>query len=675
MFVVLRFVRYLDVLAPKVSLNIGGQETIKTLAGGSVSLLYMGLLLVACVLSSLAYLDTTSPSINRQTVVHKSSPKIDLVRFGQLPILTFYNDGGGVNLPIESVPRYLTLDAFRNDYSTSKNGSELVNTADNLYFTVVPCRDLLLNGSFHKVYPKAELSATYRLEVESHGFCLYHDDPSQFFVKGSYEEGHTSSITYVMYPCSLDDASQCASEAELDKLLIQVISPSININYSSYHSPVTSTYKHLMDVKIDPGLSKFVSQRLSLETIYDNQGFLTTERKVAEFVLPSVKDPVPSLSLRKDPSTTCDAAMIYETGTCRSYFQFAIFSSPIGASSARSYKGIIETCGEIGGNKQILDFLFLIIHTGAVHWIIKRLYIKQVYGIDGRKQEGISKWIEPKKRSEVSSSAFALIEDTLDIVNIVKEISKLKLLSHLLLRKRHRLLAPMCCLEIHMNRKKSLKGEALLGSEDLQNLQEQASPKQPLSKNIIRPSSPKKIMNVVKKQQKQLSGTPASITDLLGQRRNTHLQVNLKDFESALDNIRNMNIAAQKEELPKAAEEQDWGDLGEMSEKEMDLIIQALLKHSIWFNFFQKDQTLDESKMVRDDEQQRPSDKPADPGLVFPEQRVRVASLTSKKANISLASISEEIDDSALEKLSASADDISNTKTPVPLIESWTGKK
>lgn len=58
-----------------------------------------------------------------------------------------------------------------------------------------------------------------------------------------------------------------------------------------------------------------------------------------------------------------------------------IASSNEEAIVVRNYKGIIETFGEIGGNKQILDFIFMILHAFLMYYALKRFYVREIFGI------------------------------------------------------------------------------------------------------------------------------------------------------------------------------------------------------------------------------------------------------------------------------------------------------
>ena len=78
---------------------------------------------------------------------------------------------------------------------------------------------------------------------------------------------------------------------------------------------------------------------------------------------------------------TCTKEQIFKLYECEPHFTMMIASSNEEAIVVRNYKGIIETFGEIGGNKQILDFIFMILHAFLMYYALKRFYVREIFGI------------------------------------------------------------------------------------------------------------------------------------------------------------------------------------------------------------------------------------------------------------------------------------------------------
>ena len=198
MLYIFRAVRFLDVLAPPVTLNIGGHQTLKTVAGGLVSMVYVMVFAVAMYRSVVTFLDDTSPTVTRQVSILDKAPEVNLVSTKSLPIVTFYRKGLE-NLKIEESMKYVTIDAYTVTYISEidPTTNKLTNKASFETVQPVACSILMENGTFYDMYKNVDMSETYYKEIKEYGLCLFHPDyknESILQVKGSYEEGAIKSL-------------------------------------------------------------------------------------------------------------------------------------------------------------------------------------------------------------------------------------------------------------------------------------------------------------------------------------------------------------------------------------------------------------------------------------------------------------------------------------------------
>lgn len=492
MLVLFRAVRFFDVLAPPVTLNIGGHQSLKTVGGGLVSILYLGVVLAAAYMSVMKYFDNTNPDVTKQVLIRDNARDINLHSYRMLPILTFYYQGLH-NLNLSEVSKFLTMDVYTLDYHTTidSNNGELDNKVEYVTVETVPCKTLIDNGTFQEMYKDVQVSATFKREIEEYGLCLYHPNSSLLSVYGSYEEGRVRSLRIEGLPCSREDNSTCATADELRQIQVQNILPLANVDYSNYETPVTYKFKNMLDITIEPKQTATMSAKIKTEIIYKYSGFLSSEQRQQRFVQPvSQESFMTGSKVKKNTAKLhCTHEDIFDLGTCESHFAMSIWSSNEETITVRSYRGIVETLGEIGGNKQIIDFVFILIHAILLHYALRLFYLQEIFGIGLKISRRIGKRImnnmlqprrstvgtntvlplktgglnnakledsefeySPDRLKEIKKNALSLVEKTLDVVTIVKELHKVRILSQILLRKRHRVLAPVYRLSTEMRR-------------------------------------------------------------------------------------------------------------------------------------------------------------------------------------------------------------------------------
>ena len=172
---------------------------------------------------------------------------------------------------------------------------------------------------------------------------------------------------------------------------------------------------------------------------------------------------ITSTRVRPISQTTCT---LEETKTiaCHSYLIFDFMSSGRKTKIIRSYKGVVETISDLGGVNSVVFFVFLMINYAYCHYREKPLMVRAVFdffkddSVFPKSEKGCwNKSAIEKKRKELEGKAYKIIEKSLDIVTLVREINTLRVLTHMLLKDYHVKLAPLVALSLQCKRDDYLK--------------------------------------------------------------------------------------------------------------------------------------------------------------------------------------------------------------------------
>ena len=199
--------------------------------------------------------------------------------------------------------------------------------------------------------------------------------------------------------------------------------------------------------------------RLKPNEMIDYRGFFPTWTASAKIF--DIKDTFFNVADRPTASTTCAPADIKDVEKCPSYLEYIIQSSGHLMVVNRKYKTLSETFGELGGVNSVVLMVFLIGYLIYNIQIRKQVLLDQVYrGLihaaeanrrsrDKNETDGTGRFCCSKKTKdeqyihELKNAASRNIMQSLDVINIVREINNLKLLTTYLLSDHHILLSPV----------------------------------------------------------------------------------------------------------------------------------------------------------------------------------------------------------------------------------------
>src|SRR3990167_1668079 len=171
-------------------------------------------------------------------------------------------------------------------------------------------------------------------------------------------------------------------------------------------------------------------------------------------------DPIVNSGSRVAAQMTCTQAQIL-TKTCIPYMSFFYGSSGLKTEITRTYKTIMRTLSEIGGMNSIAFIIFYYCSLLFAYFTKRENFVKMIFPFIYSKefQDKVSEESKDDKGAfsaalfkenmhRIKDEAYNSIVRCLDVLNIVREMNNLKILTHIMMNKHHRNIASLVALNI-----------------------------------------------------------------------------------------------------------------------------------------------------------------------------------------------------------------------------------
>ena len=212
---------------------------------------------------------------------------------------------------------------------------------------------------------------------------------------------------------------------------------------------------------LNPGAAGEMQAKLIIKEIVDSAGFMFLKASLVNYT--SIDTTRYYNKYRDSDSLTCTKDKINGI-ECDPYLSFWMLSTNNRLTTVRRYKGLLETLGEIGGLKDIVWIVFLILYTHYHHYRSKHILVQEVYGFSRkysandicRKKAKVSDQpdtLDYKVHDDLVNipckdfdAAYDQIERSLDVVSLARELTSLRFLLVTLLNPKSRAVLPsvMC---------------------------------------------------------------------------------------------------------------------------------------------------------------------------------------------------------------------------------------
>ena len=503
----------IDFIGSELQLKYTNNGRFQTKLGGLISFFvtfFVGLVIYS---SFKNLLSTDSPVATVSNVYSRKAYRFDL--FKEKMFFHFGLANKGITYlsktQRDEINRFITLKGFvAHDKGYFPNRQRDVEYSFELVFkpcTEVTDKTILADIEWHKESKQI---------IDLFGLCPElaggHD---KYFVQGKIQDPPAYYISLFIFPCSLPDASQCASLDEFQGTFLYHTKTRKGFDASNYEEPLYTIVEFDGIEQIDPAISKLLYYKIRDNEVWDDTHDFFDKRlraKTADYFV-EYRD-----SRTRDVNKLhCDASILdvpLQT-TCQPYLTISVASSGEKKVIVRSYPKFFNTLGEIGGTAEILIIFSCFIYFKYNSFYLSKYIKKEVFeieslsrltkkifgrtkkssakihpksyakavgdeeadigqqprGLTSKKEEGTQHYLGGLrtktllKESEMSSKQLnslldKQIDENLSGVSLFRSLNELKILRKIFFKPRHKKLLPMVLLNLkHQETQKQAKEE------------------------------------------------------------------------------------------------------------------------------------------------------------------------------------------------------------------------
>ena len=442
----------------------------KTRIGGCITILITLLGLASLILISAQYFDTSSPVVTTSLELLRSAQSMNI--YGK-ELISGYSVGfNSVYEPLK-MNTYMTIKGqlIERTFDPTTNS---IKTEVSKEFGYIPCSYLKDGDPAKELVRKLIAAADIRIII-----CPNFEDAGNDVTLSSDSENLSSSyLSIKIYPCSLPNKNECRPVTQIFGAEVTLAEILNRLSPSEYDNPVVLSWIHPRYV-IDITRTKSFRYSLQQNKIIDDRHFFRKPEIKAEFgtFTHTATDNWP----RDMTQLYCSTAMI-DDGECEEYFDFVYEMGNDVKIVTRRYKKIPVLMGEAGGVLKLLTSVFVLVSLFYSR-LIKSFIFRQVFRTkletlvqmkqiinreerkslgdvqddEKRKKENLRKLGKIKgKQKNVENSADVEaqakesireeVDSKIDIVELVKKMKLVDLLSKASLKQNHRILLPLVLL-------------------------------------------------------------------------------------------------------------------------------------------------------------------------------------------------------------------------------------
>lgn len=501
-----------DMLAPEITLRLAGRRGIRTCFGVFMTVGYILTLSIFSVIIVLTYFDTSSPTVVQETAELEKNHRVDLGKSNLLPVVYLYLDEL-FNIKAEDAPSYFTIRFSKMELRTGflPDGSTTIKNS-KVDMDVIPCSQLKREfPELYSYYASYENDPLYKKLGLTYGLCIK-SIIGETVISGGGSETDMDMLLFQVFPCSLADTSQCKPMSMAKRIAVAWALPVASLNMSNFEAPNRPTLAVENFYYINENVKQKFQPRAMLTDILDDQQSINNKfsgRTVRTSYFSIDRAMTTSNSRWRNPVQITCTPLEIKTLACNSFIQFEFMSSARKATIIRVYKSITRTLSEIGGINSFAFLLFYYVNHIYCSYAKKKILVNKIFSFfeesEAAKQEkrnairstkkviqdtktsgsfntsknlaqpdglnaahphappqtrqsvDILEHLDKKSIEALRNEAYAMIEESLDVVSIVREINQLKVLVHLLLKDYHTKLTPLMALQIHVRKTNRMK--------------------------------------------------------------------------------------------------------------------------------------------------------------------------------------------------------------------------
>ena len=314
--------------------------------------------------------------------------EINLGKSKHLPMMFVKSHSTGM-IKFSDLTSYITLNAIYLTVIHQSNGSLYF---DNKPVKIVSCGELVKAGTFDTDFYKN--LGTHTNKVEEYGICFDPED-KDLTISGGYATLNATFLSIYVNPCSLEDKSKCADLATITDLWVKYVHLQPAIDLSNKQNPVSYVAFTNELIPVNPDIYLIKEKVLRQSKIVDSSGLLSQNENTKQFT--STIEATPSIVWRNRSDLHSKFEEI-DTYVKKPYIEIGFTSGPIKTTISRSYKGVLETAGEIGGLVDLFKVGFVLLYVYHHKNASDTELISKIYGIK-QEDKPSNKWCKRKSGS------------------------------------------------------------------------------------------------------------------------------------------------------------------------------------------------------------------------------------------------------------------------------------
>ena len=430
----------LDILGEPFSLTLNGSSSIKSWFGATLTLVFIGMVIVASVIFTRAFFDYSTPNVSETSDNFKKGLTVNLGSQKMLPFIRVLDK-------TQDVPDYLDSDSVENLFQFSLTVVTITQNPDGSekeeqeYFYGIPCDELAQNKTKFSYLSEASNYEDLKDDLEYYAYCLDITNPENIRLEGNGTSIGSKIVQINIQPCSALETPGCKA---FDKSLysIELFFPSFAPDFKNPQKPV------LMSIDLDNGFkvndfslfrTEFIRPINNL--LYDEDQITTKEKLSGKFIDLETLGPKYSERVKDglgNPIYSCDTADLGEED-CQSLYQINFVNSRKQIKFVRKYKLVTQVLSEIGGISTLLLQVFTYINMVYLFFrkeailigsLLPSIYSKSKPEAQTDKSQ---KKEEEKKWKKIQSDSVKMIDASVDLTTLIQEISSIRVLSRILL--------------------------------------------------------------------------------------------------------------------------------------------------------------------------------------------------------------------------------------------------
>lgn len=440
----------LDILGANYELKYKEHTRFQTRLGGVFTIIAA----IAIGISTFAFLrnffDTTKPNVSVSTKIDNIIPKRNLYdQVFPLGVGMFVNPSTIVQ--VKDFPKYITPLIFVFELNIEKVDSGIM-TFDVVDMISMTACNTIEDKTLVRDFLEAKNEDT-RKWISEFFLCADVKNGTNYYVIGNTLQPPYRIVQLGIYPCSLEDTTQCMPEAVLTwsnvgfGMVQNSFLPEDKEN-PLRRVPLTTDFR--IGVEQQMRWDMTLKETQIIDDIYD-----FSEREVTHSFIDSDYESTYGIK-RAIPATHCTMQEILGL-TCAAYMTLTLSSSGKTVSIVRTYPKILGTMGEIGGTTEIIFFLVGILYcwyNEHYQHKLKRKRVlnhgfdeyKQVYGIEDKEEE-----------KELDKLADEIVEKRDDIIRLYNNQTNWEVFQQVIFDDYHHVLLPLVLLETEKRKKAKKK--------------------------------------------------------------------------------------------------------------------------------------------------------------------------------------------------------------------------